>query len=205
GASCFVFASSSSVYGVNPHLPWREDDAALRPISPYAGTKATGELLGHIYSHLYGIRFVGLRFFNVYGPRQRPEAAVHKFARAILHGEEAPVFGDGSSRRDYVCVSDVVAGILAAIDYAGARYEVVNLGSGHDVSVLDLIAALEKATGRSARVRHYPDQPGDAHRTCGDISKARRLLKHEPRISLEAGLCEFISWMRSREATRPAG
>jgi len=205
GVPCFVFASTSSVYGVNPNLPWREDDAALRPISPYASTKATGELLGHIYSHLYGMRFLALRFFNVYGPRQRPEAAVHRFARAIVDGKEAPIFGDGSSRRDYVWVGDIAAGVRAAVDHAGAAYEVMNLGSGRDVSVLELIAALETATGRRARLRHYPDQPGDVHRTGGDISKARRLLNYEPRVALEDGLREFTAWMRRRQATTATG
>lgn len=193
-----VFASSSSVYGVNPNWPWREDDAALRPINPYASTKATGELLGHIYSHLYGIRFIAMRFFNVYGPRQRPDGAVHKFARRIAEDRPVPVFGEGTSRRDYVYVGDIVAGVRAALDYGESRYEVINLGSGQDISVMDMIGCLALALGTEARLERHPDQPGDVYRTCGDMTKARQLLNYDPRTEFQEGLRQFVNWMRQQ-------
>ncbi len=139
----FVFASSSSVYGVNPNVPWREDDHVLQPISPYASTKVSGELLGHVYSHLYGIRFIALRFFTVYGPRQRPDLAIRKFAQFILNGERIPFYGDGSSRRDYTYVDDIVDGIVAAMRYTATPYEVVNLGNNHAVNILELVREIE--------------------------------------------------------------
>src|SRR5688500_1157692 len=129
GVRQFVFASSSSVYGVNPRVPWREDDYVLQPISPYASTKVSGELLGHVYSHLYGMRFIALRFFTVYGPRQRPDLAITKFARLMVEDRTIPVFGDGSTRRDYTYVDDIVAGVVSAVDYAQSQYEVINLGN----------------------------------------------------------------------------
>src|SRR5919108_1033739 len=135
----FVFASSSSVYGVNPNVPWREDDHVLQPISPYASTKVSGELLGHVYSHLYGMRFIALRFFTVYGPRQRPDLAIRKFAQMILNGERVPFYGDGSSRRDYTYVEDVVDGIVAAMRYRATPYEVINLGNNHAVTLAELV------------------------------------------------------------------
>jgi UDP-glucuronate 4-epimerase len=193
-----VFASSSSVYGVNPNLPWREDDAVLRPISPYASTKATGELLGHIYSHLYGIRFIGLRFFNVYGPRQRPDGAIHKFARGIVEGWPIPVFGDGTSRRDYVYVGDIVAGIRAAMDYSESLYEVINLGSGQDIGVMDMIRCLALAVGKEAQIERHPDQAGDVQRTSGNMTKARQLLNYDPRTGFQEGLQQFVDWMRQQ-------
>jgi UDP-glucuronate 4-epimerase len=144
GVKQFVFASSSSVYGVNPNVPWREDDHVLQPISPYASTKVSGELLGHVYSHLYGIRFVGLRFFTVYGPRQRPDLAIHKFAKLMLAGKPIPVFGDGSSRRDYSYVDDIVTGIRAGMEYDRTPFEIVNLGNDRTVSLTEMIGGLEE-------------------------------------------------------------
>lgn len=135
GVKQVVFASSSSVYGVNPNVPWREDDHVLLPISPYASTKVTGELLGHVYSHLYGIRFIALRFFTVYGPRQRPDLSIHKFARRMLRREPIPIYGDGSARRDYTYVDDVIEGVRRAMDYTATPYEVINLGNNETVSV----------------------------------------------------------------------
>src|SRR5687767_4809462 len=137
GVTQFVFASSSSVYGINPRVPWSEDDLVLRPISPYASTKVSGELLGHVYSHLYGIRFLGLRFFTVYGPRQRPDLAIHKFTRLISEGRPIPVFGDGSTRRDYTYIDDIVAGVRASIVYDRTQYEIVNLGNNQTVSLVE--------------------------------------------------------------------
>ncbi len=191
----FVFASSSSVYGVNPSLPWREDDHVLLPISPYASTKVSGELLGHVYSHLYGMRFVALRLFTVYGPRQRPDLAIHKFARAILEGRPIPVFGDGSTRRDYTYVADIVEGIVRAMTYAGSSYEVINLGNNQTVSLLEMVKALEVALDRPARLEFMPPQPGDVPHTWADTSKSERLLGFRPHTRLEDGLERFVAWL----------
>ena len=198
----FVFASSSSVYGVNPRVPWSEADAVLLPISPYASTKVSGELLGHVYSHLHGIRFVALRFFTVYGPRQRPDLAIHKFARAIQRGEAIPVFGDGSTRRDYTYVADTVAGIRAAMDYTASNYEVFNLSNETTVTLAQLVAAIELAVGKKAEVRRLPEQPGDVPQTWGDISKARRLLGYQPVTKLAEGLARFADWLRVEDVER---
>ncbi len=201
----FVFASSSSVYGVNPRVPWSEEDAVLLPISPYASTKVSGELLGHVYSHLHGIRFVGLRFFTVYGPRQRPDLAIHKFARSILNGAPIPLFGDGSTRRDYTYVADTVAGIRAAMNYTGSNYEIFNLSNEHTVTLAELVAMMENTLGREAEVRRMPEQPGDVRQTWGDISKARRLLNYQPATKLLEGLVRFADWMRAEDLRRLAG
>jgi UDP-glucuronate 4-epimerase len=191
----FVFASSSSVYGVNPHVPWREDDAVLLPISPYASTKVSCELLGHAYSHLFGIRFLALRFFTVYGPRQRPDLAIHKFARLMLARRALPLFGDGSSRRDYTFVGDVIAGIRAAMRYGATPYEVINLGNNRTVSLLELVRALEQILGVRAALERLPEQPGDVPQTWADLEKARRLLGYSPATSLPAGLEKFAAWL----------
>src|SRR5918999_5646405 len=153
----FVFASSSSVYGVNPNVPWREEDHVLQPISPYASTKVSGELLGHVYSHLYGMRFIALRFFTVYGPRQRPDLAIHKFARLILQGKPIPVFGDGSTRRDYTYIEDIISGVRAAIDYRDTMYEVINLGNNQTISLREMIDGLEGALGTRAVRQPLPE------------------------------------------------
>ncbi|HEX2949391.1 MAG TPA: GDP-mannose 4,6-dehydratase [Armatimonadota bacterium] len=192
----FVFASSSSVYGVNPNVPWREDDHVLQPISPYASTKVSGELLGHVYSYLYGMRFIGLRFFTVYGPRQRPDLAIHKFAQLMLKGDEIPVFGDGSTRRDYTFVADIVHGIRAAMTYDKSNYEIINLGNNRTVSLKQLITSLENALGIAAKYRSLPTQPGDVPQTWADISKAHMLLGYQPQTSLEQGLACFADWLR---------
>ena len=197
GTSHFVFASSSSVYGINPDVPWSEANSVLLPISPYASTKVSGELLGHVYSHLYGMRFIALRFFTVYGPRQRPDLAIHKFARRMLLGRELTLYGDGSMRRDYTYVDDVVDGVLAAIDYAGSQYEVINLGNSTPVGLLDLVRLLEQATGVTSRIRWLPEQPGDVPQTYADITKGQRLLGYQPSASLEDGLERFIIWLRA--------
>lgn len=195
GVTQFVFGSSSSVYGVNPRVPWREDDAGLRPISPYAATKVAGELLGHVYSHLHGVRFVALRFFTVYGPRQRPDLAIHKFARLIRAGRPVPLYGDGSTSRDYTYVDDIVAGIRAAMDWRAGPYAVINLGNSHTVTLAELVAALEAALGARAAVERLPDQPGDVPRTWADIATARRLLNWQPSTPLPAGLRRVVEWL----------
>ncbi len=195
GVTQFVFGSSSSVYGVNPRVPWREDDAGLQPISPYAATKVAGELLGHVYSHLHGVRFVALRFFTVYGPRQRPDLAIHKFARLIRAGRPVPLFGDGSTSRDYTYVDDIVAGIRAAMDWRAGPYAVINLGNSHTVTLAELVAALEAALGAKAVIERLPEQPGDVPRTWADIATARRLLNWQPTTALPAGLLRFVEWL----------
>lgn len=196
GIKQFVFASSSSVYGVNPDVPWQEDDAVLRPISPYASTKVSGELLGHVYSHLYGIRFVALRFFTVYGPRQRPDLAIHKFARLMAAGQPISMYGDGSSRRDYTFVADTVQGIRAAMDYDGKLFEVINLGNNQTVSLTEMIASLEDALGIKANINREPDQPGDVPQTWADISRAKDLLGYDPQTPFSEGLAIFADWFK---------
>lgn len=193
----FVFASSSSVYGVNPNVPWSEEDHVLKPISPYASTKLSGELLGHVYSHLYGIRFIGLRFFTVYGPRQRPDLAIHKFTQLVRGGTPIPFFGDGSTSRDYTFVTDTVDGILAAIVYRKTPYEVINLGNDATVTLGEMVAEIERAVGQKAKLDHQPDQPGDVPRTWANIEKARRLLGYSPRVPFQEGIKRFVEWRKN--------
>jgi UDP-glucuronate 4-epimerase len=196
----FVFASSSSIYGVNPRVPWSEDDSVLQPISPYASTKVSGELLGHVYSHLHGIRFIALRFFTVYGPRQRPDLAIHKFAKLIAEGCPIPVFGDGSTRRDYTYVDDIVAGVRGAIHYDRSRYEVINLGNSKTVTLLEMIHALEEALGRQATIDWRAEQPGDVPQTWASVTKAHDLLGYEPRTPFRDGIRRFAEWYRETAA-----
>src|SRR5687768_7476766 len=191
----FVFASSSSVYGMNPRVPWREDDYVLQPISPYASTKVSGELLGHVYSHLFGMRFIALRFFTVFGPRQRPDLAIRHFLEQIRAGRDVPMHGDGTSTRDFTYVADIVEGIRSAMDYDGSLYEVINLGSGHPVTLIELIHLVAQVAGQPARLRRYPNQPGDVPQTWASIEKARALLAYRPRTSLPDGLVRFAEWM----------
>ena len=192
----FVFGSSSSVYGINAKVPFSEDDPIRQPISPYAATKAAGELLCHTYSHLYGMRSVCLRFFTVYGPRQRPDLAIHKFARLISEGKPIPVFGDGTTRRDYTYVDDIIAGVRAAIDYDQTDYEVVNLGESRTVELRELISLLEKELDLPAKINRQPLQPGDVPQTFADVTKARRLLGYDPQTQIESGIKRFVEWFR---------
>lgn len=196
GVSQFVFGSSSSVYGENEKVPFAEDDPVNRPISPYAATKAAGELLCHTYSHLFGLRCVCLRFFTVYGARQRPDLAIHKFARLISEGKPIPVFGDGTTRRDYTYVEDIIAGVRAAMDYDASVYEVVNLGGSRTVSLSELIALLERELGQKAVIDRQPQQPGDVPQTYADVSKARLLLGYDPQTPIEEGIRRFVEWFR---------
>ncbi len=191
----FVFASSSSVYGSNSNVPWREDDCGLLPISPYAASKVSGELLGHVYSHLYGIRFIALRLFTVYGPRQRPDLAIHKFARLMLAGKTIPVYGDGKVRRDFTYIDDTVKGIREAMNYTGSMYEAVNLGAGHSVELMQVVNLLESLLQVRAKIEYHPSSPGDVPQTLADISKARRILGYEPAVSFEDGLRRFCTWL----------
>jgi UDP-glucuronate 4-epimerase len=193
----FVFGSSSSVYGINAKVPFGEEDPIRQPISPYAATKAAGELLCHTYAHLYGIRCVCLRFFTVYGARQRPDLAIHKFARLIDAGQPIPVFGDGTTRRDYTYIDDIIAGVRAAVDYEASQYEVINLGESRTVELRELIALLEKEMDRSASIDRQPMQPGDVPQTFADITKARRLLGYDPQTQIEDGIHLFVEWFRS--------
>lgn len=195
GVPQFVFASSSSVYGVNPRVPWREDDYVLQPISPYASTKVSGELLGHVYSHLYGMRFVALRFFTVYGPRQRPDLAIHKFARLMLAGRPIPVFGDGSTSRDYTYVDDIIRGVRGAMAYRATPFEVVNLGNTHTVTLREMIGGLERALGVSATLERLPEQPGDVPRTWASVDKARALFGYAPTTDYKQGVGQFADWL----------
>ena len=197
GVSQFLFASSSSVYGVNPRVPWSEDDHVLLPISPYASTKVSGELLGHVYSHLYGMRFVALRFFTAYGPRQRPDLAIHAFARRIAADQPLPVFGDGSTRRDYTYIDDIIDGVLAAMSYAGSPFEVINLGNNRTVTLSEMITGLETALGKRARIERLPEQPGDVPQTWASTEKAHRLLGYIPTTSYADGVRRFVEWFTS--------
>lgn len=196
----FVFGSSSSVYGINAKVPFSEDDPIRKPISPYAATKAAGELLCHTYTHLYGIRSVCLRFFTVYGPRQRPDLAIHKFARLISEGKSIPVFGDGTTRRDYTYIDDIIAGVRAAIDYSRTDYEVINLGESRTVELRELISLLEKELGLPARIDRQPLQPGDVPQTFADITRARQILGYNPQTQIETGIKRFVEWFRSSSA-----
>lgn len=199
GVKQFVFGSSSSVYGINAKVPFSEDDPIRQSISPYAATKAAGELLCHTYTHLYGIHSVCLRFFTVYGPRQRPDLAIHKFARLISEGKPIPVFGDGTTRRDYTFIDDIIAGVRAAIDYRDSDYEVINLGESRTVELRELISLIEKELGAKAQIDRQPLQPGDVPQTFADITKARRLLGYNPQTQIEDGIRKFVEWFRASE------
>jgi len=193
GIKQFVFASSSSVYGVNENVPWKEDEQ-LQPISPYAMTKLSCEMAGHVFSNLYGIRFIALRFFTVYGPGQRPDLAIHKFTRAIHLGQPVTLFGDGSTSRDYTYVDDIVKGIRAAIDYEASPFEIINLGNSYSVSLASLVGAIENVVGKKALIKWEAEQPGDVPQTFADVSKAKALLQYQPETGLEAGLAKFNQW-----------
>jgi UDP-glucuronate 4-epimerase len=195
-----IFGSSSSVYGIANTVPFCEDDLKTRPISPYAATKLAAELMCYTYTHLYGLTTLCLRFFTVYGPRQRPDLAIHKFTALIEAGKPIPVFGDGSMGRDYTYVDDIVSGVVASLEYTPQPklpFEVFNLGNSNPVRLRELIAHLEAATGKKARQEPLPDQPGDVPITWANIDKAKRLLGYSPKTSMEQGLRNFVAWYRS--------
>ncbi|MBK1835424.1 SDR family NAD(P)-dependent oxidoreductase [Roseibacillus ishigakijimensis] len=194
----FIFASSSSVYGVNEKVPFAESDALTRTISPYAATKLACEQICSNYSHLFGIRVMCLRFFTVYGPRQRPDLAINKFTKRILAGEAIQRYGDGSSRRDYTFISDIVAGIRASLAYDRSDFEIVNLGGSKTTTLNELIATLEEVIGREAIIEQLPDQPGDVPQTSADVSKAKEIWNWEPQVSLKEGLSQYVAWFRER-------
>src|ERR1043166_3814688 len=194
GVERFVFASSSSVYGISKTVPFSEDQHLTQTISPYAATKIAGEFLCSTYSHLYNMRVVALRFFTVYGPRQRPDLAIHQFARKIWAGQPIDQFGDGTTRRDYTYIDDIIQGTMAAIAYDGALFDLFNLGESDTLELKDLIAGIEKTVGKKATINQLPEQAGDVPLTCADISKARKLLGYNPTTPLSAGLPKFVDW-----------
>lgn len=196
GIKQFVFGSSSSVYGINTKVPFAEDDRIHQPISPYAATKAAGELLCHAYSHLYDIRIVCLRFFTVYGARQRPDLAIHKFSRLITEGKPIQVFGDGTTRRDYTYIDDIIQGVRAAIDYDRSMYEIFNLGESQTVELRELIDLLERNLDMQAVIDRQPMQPWDVPITFADISKSRDLLGYNPTTKIADGIPKFVDWFR---------
>lgn len=194
----FIFASSSSVYGVNQKVPFAETDPITRTISPYAATKMACEQICSNYSHLFGIRVMCLRFFTVYGPRQRPDLAINKFTKRILAGEPIERYGDGSTRRDYTYVADIVTGIRASLNYGDSDFEIVNLGGSHTTTLNELIETLEQVIGQKAIINELPDQLGDVPLTSADVSRAKELFGWEPKTSLEDGLTNYVEWFRDR-------
>jgi UDP-glucuronate 4-epimerase len=196
-----LFASSSSVYGGNTKVPFSEDDFVDRPVSPYAATKKAGELLCHTWAHLYEMDIVSLRFFTVYGPGQRPEMAIHKFTRCLLAGREIELYGDGTTRRDYTYIDDIVSGVLGSLA-APSGYRVYNLGESATLSLADLVALLESATGVRAKRKVLPPQPGDVPVTFADISRARAEIGYDPRTPVEEGVERFVRWYRDTAVVR---
>lgn len=196
GINNFIFGSSSSVYGVNEKIPFNEKDTVEKAISPYAASKRACEIFCYTYHHLYGIPVTCLRFFTVYGPRQRPEMAIHKFTRLIDNGKEIEMYGDGTSRRDYTYISDIVDGIIATLDKKFG-YEVINLGDSRTVELQYLIKLIGEYLGKKAIIKHIPDQPGDVPITYADVSKAKKLLGYNPEVSIEKGIEKFVQWYRN--------
>jgi UDP-glucuronate 4-epimerase len=200
----FVFGSSSSVYGNNVRVPFAEDDPVDRPISPYAATKRAGELLCHAHHHLYGTTTHCLRFFTVYGPRQRPDLAIRKFATLMLRGEEIPMFGDGSTERDYTWIDDIVDGVETSVQRTAAaagEFQIINLGGHRTTTLSRLIALIADAVGVEPRIRRLADQPGDVRRTFADVTRAHELLGYEPATPIERGIPAFVQWLKaSRKA-----
>ncbi len=196
GIGKLIFGSSSSVYGANPKTPFSENDPVASPISPYAATKSAGELLCHTYSHLSGIDCVCLRFFTVYGPRQRPDLAIHRFVRRIANGKAIHLFGDGKSSRDYTYIDDIINGIEAALKFRGSGFEVINLGGSEPVELSDLVRVIGRAMNVEPNIERLPDQPGDVRKTFADITKAKKLLGYRPATTIERGIDEFVRWFR---------
>jgi len=198
----FLFASSSSVYGKNPNLPWKESDAELQPISPYAASKVSAEQLGKVYAHLYGMHFISLRLFTVYGPRQRPDLAIHRFYNLIRSNQPVVLYGDGSSKRDYTYVNDICSGFLAALKLEGGGFEIFNLGNNRQIELPDLIRTLEKYMHEAAMIDWQPEQPGDVSQTYADITKSAERLRYKPETDFEEGIREFVAW---KEQTQLVG
>jgi len=198
GVERFIFASSSSVYGVSKTVPFSEEQHLTQTISPYAATKIAAEFLCSTYSHLYKLRVVALRYFTVYGPRQRPDLAIHQFTKKIHAGQPIDQFGDGTTRRDYTYIDDIIQGTMAALTYNGPLFDIFNLGESETIQLKDLIEKIEKALGKKAKINQLPEQPGDVPLTCADISKARKLLGYNPTTQLSEGLPHFIEWFMQR-------
>lgn len=201
GVKDFIFASSSSVYGKNQKVPFSEADNVDFPISPYAATKKACELMCHTYHHLYDINVTCLRFFTVYGPKGRPDMAPYKFTRIIDMGEELPFYGDGTSRRDYTYIDDVISGVLAAIDKSH-EFEIINLGNSRTIDLRYFISVIENLLGKKAIIKQLPPQPGDVHTTYADISKAKRLLNFSPTTIIEDGMAKFVEWYKGEGRCR---
>ncbi len=199
GVERFVFASSSSVYGASKTVPFSEDQHLTQTLSPYGATKVAGEFLCSTYSQLYQLRVVALRYFTVYGPRQRPDLAIHQFTRRIYDSQPIDQFGDGTTRRDYTYIDDVIQGTMAALEYEGPRYDIFNLGENETIQLKELISAIEDALGKKAKVNRLPEQPGDMPLTCADISKARKLLGYNPTTKFSKGLPRFVKWFLSSQ------
>ena len=201
GIERFIFASSSSVYGAAKTVPFSEGEHLTQTLSPYAATKIGGEFLCSTYSHLYRVRIVALRYFTVYGARQRPDLAIHQFTRKIHAGQPIDQFGDGTTRRDYTYIDDIIQGTIAALKYEGPMFDVFNLGESETIQLQDLVAAIEKALGKKAKINRLPEQPGDMPITCAEISKARKLMGYNPSTKFEDGLPRFVDWfLKSRGA-----
>ncbi|OFL81019.1 GDP-mannose 4,6-dehydratase [Fusobacterium sp. HMSC073F01] len=197
GIKKFIQASSSSVYGNNKNVPFKETDIVDFAISPYAATKKSGEVLGHVYHKLYDIDMIQLRFFTVYGPKQRPDLAIHKFTKMILEEKSIPFYGDGNTKRDYTYIDDIVDGILKSIDYLFKNknvYEIFNLGESHVVSLKEMLETIEKVLGKKAVLDKQPMQPGDVEKTYADISKAKEILGYNPKTNFEDGIKKFVDW-----------
>lgn len=203
GVGRFVFGSSSSVYGEREEVPFSEEDAVEEPVSPYAATKRAGELLCHTYHHLFDMSVLALRYFTVYGPRQRPDLAIHKFARLLEAGEPIPMYGDGTSERDYTYVDDILDGTVAALAYTAEHpdaWEIVNLGESQTIPLREMIRVIGEEMGVEPEIDRQPSQPGDVERTYADVSKARRLLGYEPSTGFREGIREFVRWFREERA-----
>jgi UDP-glucuronate 4-epimerase len=204
GIERFIFASSSSVYGASKTVPFSEDQRLTQTLSPYAATKIAAEFLCSTYSHLYQMRVVALRYFTVYGPRQRPDLAIHQFTRRIDAGQPIEQFGNGTTRRDYTYIDDVIQGTMAALQYQGPLFDIFNLGESQTIQLKELIVAIENALQKKAKINLLPEQPGDMPLTCADISKAKKLLGYNPTTRLSEGLPKFIDWfLLSQRDTAP--
>src|SRR5438094_3664807 len=205
GVERFILASSSSVYGASKTIPFSEEQHLIQTLSPYGATKIAGEFLCSTYSHLYRIRVVAFRYFTVYGPRQRPDLAIHQFTRRIYAGQAIDQFGDGTTQRDYTYIDDIIQGTMAALDYEGPLFDIFNLGESETIRLKDLISAIENALGKKAKINRLPEQSGDMSLTCADISKARQLLGYNPTTKLSEGLPKFIEWfLGSQRGNSPA-
>ena len=201
GIERFIFASSSSVYGASKTVPFSEEQHLTQTLSPYGATKIGGEFLCSTYSHLYQMRVVALRYFTVYGPRQRPDLAIHQFTRRIYAGQPIDQFGDGTTRRDYTYIDDIIQGTMGALDYTGPLYDFFNLGESETIQLKDLISAIENALGKKAKINRLAEQPGDMPHTYADISKARKLLGYNPTTKLSEGLPKFVEWFQETQST----